>query len=55
MLLVVEINGYLEAYSQYDEGELLAKDGFVKDFQRLLRELNNKTGLINKDNKKPLS
>ncbi len=44
MLLLAEVNGYLEAYSEYDEEGLLSKDSFVKNFQRLLRALNNKTG-----------
>jgi hypothetical protein len=39
-----KIDGNLKAYHRYDEGELLEKDGFVKNFQRLLRALNNKTG-----------
>jgi hypothetical protein len=44
VLLLGAIDGYLEAYSQYDEEGLLSKDSFVKNFQRLLRALNNKTG-----------
>jgi len=34
-LLLGEIDGYSKAYSVYNKRELLGKDSFVKNFQRL--------------------
>jgi len=53
VLLLVEVNGYLEAYHRYNEGELLTKGGFVKDFQRLLRVLSNSRWLSKGKMKNP--